>query len=386
MKDEIQDTMTSGNSAKKRVLIIGPLPPPFGGIATVIDSIINSELSHDFSFEMFNRSESVYEPGSTSLERQTLKIKRAWNLFKKSWSGGYDFVHLHGSTSGFLGDTLVMIIAFIAGAKVLLHLHGTDWEKFYGNVSRFRRFYIRVGLFIPKRIVVLYDLWARNIRKIDSKIDVRVIRNFVPDCPEPDEALVDGLRRRLRIEPEEFVISSIGRVGSRKGSFDIVEAATRLSLTDSNFRILLVGGQEREGEMEQLQKLVSDKGMDKWVELVGEVDIQDVPLFLRLTDIFILPSYYEGMPMSIIEAMRSAKPIISTRVGAIPDMLVSGVSGMLINPGSPEELANSIHTLKKDPSLRKNLSNQARQTFQTEFETSRVVLSLRTLYQEMISS
>ena len=143
MKDKIQDTMTSGNSTTKKVLVIGPIPPPYGGIATVIDSIVNSELRIDYSFQMFNRSESVYDPGVSYFKLRVLKVKRAWSLFKNLWYGKYGFIHLHGSTAGFLGDALVMVVAFVTGSKVLLHLHGTDWERFYGNVSRFRRFYVQ---------------------------------------------------------------------------------------------------------------------------------------------------------------------------------------------------------------------------------------------------
>ena len=62
--------MTSGNSTTKRVLVIGRLPPPYGGIATVIDSIVNSELRRDYSFEMFNRSESVYDPWTSSFSSE----------------------------------------------------------------------------------------------------------------------------------------------------------------------------------------------------------------------------------------------------------------------------------------------------------------------------
>ena len=122
------------------------------------------------------------------------------------------------------------------------------------------------------------------------------------------------------------------------------------------------------------------------IRLVGEVNIDDVPVFLGISDVFVLPSYYEGMPMSIIEAMRSGKAIISTKVGAIPDMIEAGVSGILINPGSPDEIADSILTLKGDIPLREKLSSQARKAFESGFETSRVLLSLKKLYQEMANN
>lgn len=376
--------MDSGNSTTKRVLVIGPLPPPYGGIATVIESIVNSELRYDYSFEMFNRSESIYDPTTSSLRRRVLKVERAWSLFKNLWYGKYDFIHLHGSTKGFLGDTLVMVVAFITRSKVLLHLHGTDWERFYGSVSFFRRFYVRIGLAIPNRIVVLYNLWAQNIRKINPKINVRVVRNFIPDRPQPEKALLDNLRKRLGITEQDFVISSIGRVGWRKGSFDIVTAAKKLTETSANLHILLVGGQELEGEMEQLKRAIRENGLNHWIKLVGEVDIDDVPAYLGISDVFILPSYYEGMPMSIIEAMRSGKPIISTCVGAIPDMIESGVSGILINPGKPEELAEALLQLKNHPELRGKISSGGRKAFEDGFETSRVVKEIRTIYKEMI--
>jgi glycosyltransferase involved in cell wall biosynthesis len=274
-------------------------------------------------------------------------------------------------------------VAFLASSRVLLHLHGTDWEKFYGSVSVFRRIYVRIGLAIPRRVVVLYDLWARNIRKINPKINVRVIRNFIPDCPKPEKASLDLLREKLGIAEKEFVISSIGRVGWRKGSFDIIQAVKQLLVENSNFKVLLVGGEELPGEMRELEKAVIDNNLDGWVKLTGEVNIDDVPTLLEMSDIFVLPSYREGMPMSIIEAMRAGKPIISTTVGAIPDMIESGVSGILVAPGHPEEIASAVTTLRNDPILREKVSKGARNAFEQGFETSKVVLDINNLYKEM---
>ena len=268
-------------SKEKRILIVGPVPPPFGGIATVIDSIINSELSKEYVFDIFNRSESIYDSQTSSFQRKLLKAKRVLTLFRQLWLGKYEFIHIHGSTSGFLGDTLVMVVAFLASSRVLLHLHGTDWEKFYGSVSVFRRIYVRIGLSIPKRIVVLYDLWARNIRKINPKINVRVIRNFVPDCRKPEKASLDSLREKLGIAEKEFVISSIGRVGWRKGSFDIVHAVKQLLVENSDFMVLLVGGEELQGEMRDIKKAVDDNRLAYTIKLIGEIKISDVPSLLR---------------------------------------------------------------------------------------------------------
>ena len=95
------------------------------------------------------------------------------------------------------------------------------------------------------------------------------------------------LRKDLAIRDDEFVISSIGRVGWRKGSFDIVEAAKRVAGECKDCKILLVGGEENIGEMNQLKEAVDKNKLDQWVRLIGEVDIEDVPLFLGISDIFV---------------------------------------------------------------------------------------------------
>ena len=125
-------------------------------------------------------------------------------------------------------------------------------------------FMFSIGLAIPKRIVVLYDLWAQNIRKINPKINVRVIRNFVSDQPQPGKALLEDLRKKLGITEQDFVISSIGRVGWRKGSFDIVYAVKTLIKERIDLKVLLVGGQEGEGEMEQLKTAILENGLNDW--------------------------------------------------------------------------------------------------------------------------
>jgi glycosyltransferase involved in cell wall biosynthesis len=151
------------------------------------------------------------------------------------------------------------------------------------------------------------------------------------------------------------------------------------------FRILLVGGEENKGEMDSLKKAVEDSQLSNWIILTDEVNVEDVPIFLGISDVFVLPSYREGMPMSIIEAMRSGKPVIATTVGGIPDMIETGVSGILVDPGAPNEIASAILKLKNNESLLRNMGIGARKAFEAGFETSRVVREIRRIYEEMIT-
>jgi glycosyltransferase involved in cell wall biosynthesis len=128
---------------------------------------------------------------------------------------------------------------------------------------------------------------------------------------------------------------------------------------------------------------VKEEKLSPWAQLTGELEREKVPAFLGFADIFLLPSFWEGMPVTIIEAMRSGLPIISTPVAGIPDMIDNGVSGLLINPGSPDEIAEAVLLLKQDKALRDKLAAGAKQRFEEKFEFSKGIEEIRVLYASM---
>ena len=104
----------------------------------------------------------------------------------------------------------------------------------------------------------------------------------------------------------------------------------------NSIRFVLVGSEEFPGEMVQLVEQMNENNLVPWVTFTGEVERNKTALFYSLADVYLLPSFIEGMPISIIEALRSGLPVISTRIGGIPDMIENGVSGFLIKSGGPE--------------------------------------------------
>jgi glycosyltransferase involved in cell wall biosynthesis len=135
--------------------------------------------------------------------------------------------------------------------------------------------------------------------------------------------------------------------------------------------------------MARLKAILEKEELGHWVRIVGEVARDKVPAYYSLADIFLLASFSEGMPMTIIEAMQRGLPVISTSVGAVPDMVEHGVSGWLINPGSPEEIAESVLRLKRDGALRRKLSEAGKAVFEEKFEFSRGIGEIRRLYESM---
>lgn len=373
----------------ERVLMVGPVPPPFGGIASIIDDLVHSTLQDDYEIEIFERIPREKFPSYARgpIKASVFSLKRFMRFFKELRRGKFNLAHIHSSdTAEFLGTTVFMLLARVAGCKVLLHIQGGDWNEFYTYNSLFRKLYTRLGLYVPDAIVVVHAEWIDKIKQMHPDANVRVIRNLLHDQDSPDPAEVKKLRTSLGLSKDDFVVVTVGAVGWRKGTFEILKAIPQVDSEEDSIRFVLVGGESKAGDMAQLKRVIEIEKLEKWVQLTGEVERDKVPLYLALGDLFLLPSFIEGMPVSIIEAMRSGLPAISTRVQGIPDVVVNGVTGMLIDSGSPEQMAANILLLKRDQQLRGKMAEEAKRVFRERFEFSKGVDEFRDLYKEMTGS
>ena len=368
------------NVPMKRILMVGPVPPPYGGIASLIDDMIHSDLSKHYAFELFPRSEGFPPEAEGFLGRNLFRIKRFARFFDRAVRGRFDLIHLHSADILIWGTTLFLIIARLSKARVILHLHGTDWNDFYDSVSTWRRWLTRRALSLPDMIVVLYPLWEENIRKLGIKTKVRLVRNLIIPPELPDEEAVEQTRRSLGLEKRHFVVLMVGSVGKRKGVFDLLKAVPQVVSQDDSVRFVLVGGEELPGEMAQMEDIVGRERIGAWVKLLGEVKREEVPRLLGLADLFLLPSYIEGMPLAILEAMRCKVPVISTKVGGIPETITNEISGLLIEPGAPDQITRAVLRLRRDPELRGRLAQRAAEVFEERFAFSRGIGEIRSLY------
>jgi glycosyltransferase involved in cell wall biosynthesis len=366
----------------KKVLVLGPVPPPYGGIATVMFSIIESELRSEFEFDVFNRT-VLPDDRKSFIQRMWFRIQRFYAYFKKLRTGKYDFVHIHSADPVFPGTVIFMIITRLAGTKILLHMHGTDWDDFYSRASKKDQLIVRYGIRLADHVIVLYSLWETNLRNLYPGITISTVHNLIHRMDEPNTNTVRQKKIDAGISPTQFTVVSIGTVGYRKGSFEILKAVPGVIAKEPSIRFLLVGGEEVPGEYDQVASVMKDSNLSEFVKMTGEVVRDDVPYFLAMADIFILPSYIEGMPMSIIEAMQLGKPIIASKVGGIPEMIEDGVSGLLIDPGDPNGIAHAVLTLFSSPELRNKLGSKAAEAFAEKFEFSTGIKQIRSVYSSM---
>ncbi|MGB9616467.1 MAG: glycosyltransferase family 4 protein [Desulfomonilaceae bacterium] len=313
-------------------------------------------------------------------------MKRFFKFYKTLKKRRYDFIHMHVAFNrSFLGTLVFMLIAKITRTKVLLHIHGTDWKTRYVQVNPGLKLVYRIGLRIPDQILVLFDLWKSKIQALAPRTPVKTLGNFLEDFKPTPAHQCEKIRYEFGIPDDHFLVLTVGFIGWRKGQLDILDAVPEIVNRVKRVRFVMVGGEEFPGESAPVRQRIEQEGLGRWVSVIDEIDRERVIACMSESDIFLLPSRREGMPMSILEAMRAGLPIVSTTVGGIPEMIEHEKAGILIPPGSPSQIARAVVELLENEKLRKELGKAARKTFEDKFERDVATKKLAAIYKTIVS-
>lgn len=370
---------------KKSILVVGPVPPPRGGIASLMLDLVNSELNQYYDFELFARQFTFPEWAKGPVSRNLVRAVKYMRYLLKCVKGKYALVHVHSPGHRFLQSAVYMLLARLVGIKTLLHLHGNEWAPFYDDQTSFRRFLILTGLRRASRIVVIRENWVEKLRGLGLESKVTLLPNMIPGAKNPEPEDMEKTRRKLEIGPDNFVVflAGAGAVGRDKGMLDILDAAGDVVKELDNVRFVVAGGEEMPGQMDHALKVIQERNLQKWMRIMGDMDREDALAIMDIASVFLLPSYIEGMPISIMEAMRSSTPVVATPVGAIPEMIEHEYSGLIIRVGSPEDIKAAILRIAFDDNLRERLIQQGLETFHEKFDLDNGAQKVQIIYKEL---
>jgi glycosyltransferase involved in cell wall biosynthesis len=262
--------------------------------------------------------------------------------------GRIDVLHVnlssHGSTKR---KIIVARWARLLGIPYVIHLHGSRFRQFWnesppGVASAITRMFASAT-----RIIVLGNVWKSFVaEKVPSASDRIVI---IPNAtPTPRLSAVEDQAGRLRI-------LFLGRVGARKGVPQLVEALSILP-KGGTWRATIAGDGDVAATRQEIERL----GLSDRVALPGWVRPDEVAELLSESDVLVLPSFDENLPMSVIEGMAAGLAIIATPVGAVEDIIIDGKTGLLVPTGDAKAIAASLQFLLEQPELRKTLGENAR--------------------------
>jgi glycosyltransferase involved in cell wall biosynthesis len=279
-------------------------------------------------------------------------------------------VHVHAaSRMSFWRKSPFLLLAFVGGRPVIFHLHGGGFREFYeSDCGPLARAWIRGVLRQSACVIVLSSSWQAWVSSVAPKARLRVI-------PNPAPAL--QLRREKPVNDAPLLLF-LGAINQEKGVFDLVQAVA--GLRDPRLRLVLAGTgpalaavRERAGEL----------GIAAQLECPGWIDAPARDALLRDADILVLPSYYEGLPMSVLEAMAAGLAVIASRVGGIPEVIEHGIDGWLVAPGDVPAITGALASLLADATLRAAMGQAAQQKVARSFGPARILAQVEAVYREV---
>jgi len=280
----------------------------------------------------------------------------------------------------FWKDTAFILMARMLGMKVVAHLHGGVFDRYYRESPLWVQRLIGWSMTRANIVIALSDEWKRFLlEEVRPDLRVEVIPNSV-DLAFAAEALRDAPSPHS----SGAMVLFVGGLGQRKGVYDILKAIPFVVKHHPSVKFLFAGQEEAKGEWARIEKIRSESQLESHTQFLGCVTGAAKLQLFRTGTIFILPSHGENLPYALLEAMATGLPIISTLVGAIPEIVEEGCNGFLIEPGDDQALAEKISLLLGDMQLRAEMSRANREKIRREYLPEAAMARFDLVYKNLL--
>jgi glycosyltransferase involved in cell wall biosynthesis len=358
---------------KVRVVMLAPLPPPAGGMATVALNLMNSRLARDCELTVVDTAKRTPE-GRGQLRGFLYQLRLLMGIASAVRRTRAQIVHIH-TCSGFTfwRDSIHLILARMMRRQAVWHIHGAQFDTFVNNFSCIEKMAYRAVLGMAGVVIVLSDDWLARLQSSAPRARWRALPNGTP--------LQVGVRSRFNDKP---VFLFLANLEPRKGAGDLIQAFALAKKRVYTGMLEVVGGETLPGQKTELENLASDLKCLSEIRFRGLLQGVEKDRTLAQADCFVLPSYAEGLPMAMLEAMACGLPVIATTVGGIPEVITDGKEGFLVAPGDIGALADRMIKLARDISLRQLMGQNALDRVVREFSLDKMCDRILDIYQDVL--
>ena len=235
---------------------------------------------------------------------------------------------------------------------------------------------IAVSKYTVDELTDLYGIDEKKIHVIYNGVDVEKFKQR-PNIPE--------LRREFGLEEDRKIVLFVGRLYHRKGLETLLRSIPPILEEFKDIRFIISGKGFKQKE-ESLRNLAKELNIEDYVTFLGYVPDDKLPNVYSFSDIFVLPAIYENFPFAILEAQSTGLPVISTKVGGIPEFLINNENGLLIDPRDPKQLTQSVLALLKDTELAKEMGNRGRKLIEKKFDWRLITGQVIELYHKLLET
>mgnify|MGYP002784010502 CR=1 FL=1 len=351
---------------KRRVLVCGPGPAARGGISAVIATHFAAGIIDPAATDFV----ATHRDGSRL--RKAATYARAFLRVAAYLAGGrVGLVHLHSSShASFLRKSGLALLARLAGVPVVFHVHNDELARWLGGGAGLRLRSLGRRVLGDVTVVALTPRLGERLRALDLPRDPAVLANPAPPTtpvPRPAER-----------PPGPWRVLFLGGLTPAKGFADLLAA----------FALLAGRGIEAElrcggvGDPAWVATALREFAPGRPVQLLGWVGDAERAHELAAADVLVLPSYTEGQPMTVIEAMAAGTPVVATAVGGVPETVADGTEALLVPPRDPRALADALARLHAEPALAARLAAAAKERARAVHSPAALRAQLAAIYRQ----
>ena len=308
-----------------------------------------------------------------STDKRTLKVLRfPWRVarFLLATRGGtFQLCHINLSTGGSaLRKVIYAALCRSIGLPYVIHLHGGLYREFYAGLPGPFQAAIRDLFLKAKRVIVLGTVWRDFVI---SEIGVEPDRAVI--LPNAVSGPVDF---KAHSQSESLHLLFLGKIGPMKGTPELLQALADPEFQELAWTATIAG----DGAVEEFRSAVAKAGFGARIEVPGWVGPEEVEALLARSDILMLPSHVENLPLSMLEGMANGLCPVVTPVGAVPDVIRDEENGLLVPVNDAAALTHAIVRLIEDRDLLVRLSANARRDFEAHYDIRNYRQKLETVY------
>lgn len=354
------------NEKKKiKVLMVGSDLSVKGGIVSVLKNYLGYKgwKNSDISFV------ATHIEGSAKT-KIVFFLKGLLKVHQRLKKDSIDIVHIHVSERGsFIRKAFVLKLAKLHRCKVILHHHGAEFEDYYNQAKPWLKRYISNVLEAADVNIVLSERVISVIRNINPKANVEVLYNAVHVKEE----------NQYQWSARDFTM--LGRLEERKGTFDFLETIHAIDAKlFEDIKINLCG----DGDLDKVKKAIKKLGLEHRIRHLGWIDDSQKQEIMQRTMCHVLFSYNEGLPMAILETMAFGIVNVSTNIASIPEVILDGETGFLLEPGDKQGLARILLEISTNGVLRKEISEKSHRFILKNFSLERSIECLEEIYEQLM--
>jgi glycosyltransferase involved in cell wall biosynthesis len=364
------------------VLVVGQTPPPYGGQAMMIHRLVHSELEGvKIVHVRMGFSSSMGEIGRFRLSKLFHLISLITQItYHRVVNGARVLYYPPGGPQKvpMFRDIVLLGCTRWMFDKTIFHFHASGLAELYVRLPEWQRVLFRAAYFDVDAAVRISELTPEDGELIEAQREF-IVPNGIddpwPNLPERSNAPA-SVDRPLQI-------LYVGVLHEGKGLLTLVNACQRLNSNGVEFQLQLMGQPESEGFLARLQARIAAAEIGQQVRFLGVLNGEDKWAAYARADVLCHPTYYDTVPVVVLEAMASGLPVVSTNHSGVPSLVDDGHTGLLVNPRDDSALAEALRLVAIDGHLRLSMGTAGRARFEREFTLAIHIERIRRVFLEV---